>query len=168
MAAASCGSRSSCVSVHLKVPQTMLQKGDTLLQEFAAKRGCPSPYCQHACTLVPLRSISCLALCPLTFATLVCLSSLPRTLAHGYSLNHSTISVHRLLPDASLGVADFTEMIHLAGLPLNQEGGLIKVRQASARQSLLYDRHRRVNAAWLSGGKWLTAAPGSSAWVRGC
>lgn len=91
-----------------------------------------------------------------------------RTLAHGYSLNHSTISVHRLLPDASMGVADFTEMIRLAGLPLNQEGGLIKVRQASARRSLLYDRHRRVNAARLSGGKWLTAAPGSSAWARAC
>lgn len=70
------------------------------------------------------------------------------------------------MPDASLGVADFTEMIRLAGLPLNEEGGLIKVRQASVRQSLLYDRHRRVNAARLSEGNWLTVAPGSSAWVR--
>ncbi|KAG1652813.1 hypothetical protein FOA52_002734 [Chlamydomonas sp. UWO 241] len=53
------------------------------------------------------------------------------TLAHGYALNHSTISVHRLPPPPGasepLGVDAFTERVAAAGLTLNQEGGVIKV-----------------------------------------
>uniref|UniRef100_A0A7R9VGL3 2-oxoadipate dioxygenase/decarboxylase n=1 Tax=Chlamydomonas euryale TaxID=1486919 RepID=A0A7R9VGL3_9CHLO len=52
------------------------------------------------------------------------------TLAHGYGLNHSTVSVHRLPAPAGqsapLGVAEFTEHVASAGLTLNKEGGVIK------------------------------------------
>ncbi|GAX79054.1 hypothetical protein CEUSTIGMA_g6494.t1 [Chlamydomonas eustigma] len=60
-------------------------------------------------------------------------------LAHGYALNHTAISVHRLCDAeavmdtaaSSEGGGDvisaFTEAVRAAGMPLNLEGGLIKV-----------------------------------------
>ena len=71
-----------------------------------------------------------------------------RVLAHGYSLNHTALSVHRMLgasggeprsegAQRELGIAEFTELVRAAGLPLNQEGGTVKVgwRQCGRGQS---------------------------------
>ncbi|KAG2434708.1 hypothetical protein HXX76_007598 [Chlamydomonas incerta] len=58
-------------------------------------------------------------------------------LAHGYSLNHTALALHRLPPAASAGAASasaasadirhFNAQLQAAGLDLNPEGGLVKV-----------------------------------------
>eukprot|EP00195_Chlamydomonas_chlamydogama_P015459 CAMPEP_0202898534 /NCGR_PEP_ID=MMETSP1392-20130828/7034_1 /ASSEMBLY_ACC=CAM_ASM_000868 /TAXON_ID=225041 /ORGANISM="Chlamydomonas chlamydogama, Strain SAG 11-48b" /LENGTH=332 /DNA_ID=CAMNT_0049584491 /DNA_START=259 /DNA_END=1257 /DNA_ORIENTATION=+ len=56
-------------------------------------------------------------------------------LAHGYALNHTALATHRLagLPDeshggtGSTGVRYFTELVKAAGMPINEDGGLVKV-----------------------------------------
>ena len=64
-----------------------------------------------------------------------------RVLAHGYALNHTALSVHRLLKtsggappcggpsDSSerWSLLEFSEKAAAAGIVLNQEGGVIKV-----------------------------------------
>ncbi|GIL91642.1 hypothetical protein Vretimale_9598 [Volvox reticuliferus] len=49
-------------------------------------------------------------------------------LAHGYSLNHTALALHRLpRVGPSLDMADFVTHLHGAGMAMNAEGGLVKV-----------------------------------------
>ena len=71
-----------------------------------------------------------------------------RVLAHGYALNHTALSVHRLLKTSGRGppegpssrpsgtkrcwsLLEFSEKASAAGIVLNREGGVIKVKALS-------------------------------------
>ena len=68
-----------------------------------------------------------------------------RVLAHGYALNHTALSIHRLLktnrgsPGGPSGtkrcwsLLEFSEKASAAGIVLNQEGGVIKVKALSSK-----------------------------------
>jgi len=67
----------------------------------------------------------------------------PRVLAHGYALNHTALSIHRLegLPEASpaavsaaptaaigrWSLSEFSDTVAASGVSLNKEGSIVKV-----------------------------------------
>ena len=76
------------------------------------------------------------------------LLTIHRVLAWGYALNHTALSVHRLTPDGGgPHVSAFTDRVRAVGLPLNSDGGLIKVGMVWGCQ--VWENDVQIHLPWI-------------------